>query len=188
MITYKTARALSILRDMCVTATEFAEHMWPDSPGWQRMSNVGTHGASAGACMPYAAGGYLGRLRKRGLVEHDSRRGLYMLTHVGTIALDAYIASLDPWLIACRTRLGPWTEVGTECDVESARAIAQDLFLEDAKKQIIVVRNRPLWEDGKPRIQLGAKDAQLYEQTHGIKPPIRADARGMISDRESDWF
>lgn len=64
----KTIQALTIIRNNEISLPkEFARLMWPDSEGWQRVHNVG-HGASRGAGMAYAAGGFLGKLRSQGLI------------------------------------------------------------------------------------------------------------------------
>lgn len=64
-------RALEIVaRYGPIMPREFAALMWPDSPGWKRHSKCGPKGVSQGGGMRLAAGGYLGRLRKRGLVNY----------------------------------------------------------------------------------------------------------------------
>lgn len=47
---------------------EFAMLMWPDAPGWLRSIRANNRSCPGGG-MNLAAGGYLGRLRQRGLVE-----------------------------------------------------------------------------------------------------------------------
>ncbi len=67
-LTPTQVRALTILRDHGpLTPRAFAQKMWPDSPGWQRCYKCGPHGASDGIMMALAGGGYLGKLRQRGL-------------------------------------------------------------------------------------------------------------------------
>lgn len=76
-----TLRALAILRDwpkthdICdhIRPREFAELMWPDSPGWSRCHKCGPYGSSFGAMMPKVGGGFLGKLRARGLITYASR-------------------------------------------------------------------------------------------------------------------
>jgi hypothetical protein len=76
-----TLRALAILRDwpkthdICdhIRPREFAELMWPDSPGWSRCHKCGPYGSSFGAMMPKVGGGFLGKLRARGLITYSSR-------------------------------------------------------------------------------------------------------------------
>jgi hypothetical protein len=46
---------------------EFARLLWPDSEGWQRRSKVG-HGTTIGGGMRLAGGGFIGKLRQRGLI------------------------------------------------------------------------------------------------------------------------
>lgn len=63
-------RALSILvHHGDISARQFAERMWPDSPGWSRVINTGPNGATHGKGMWLAAGSYLAKLRDRGLVR-----------------------------------------------------------------------------------------------------------------------
>lgn len=50
-----------------ITATEFAELMWPDSEGWNRVKNCG-NGATRGRGMVLAGGSYLAKLKKQGLI------------------------------------------------------------------------------------------------------------------------
>jgi hypothetical protein len=64
-------RALVIVRDNSgITAGNFGWRMWPENPGWRRMSNVG-HGSAAGVGMCRAAGCFLGKLRRAGYIETD---------------------------------------------------------------------------------------------------------------------
>jgi len=69
-MTETQARALTILNvdihDM-MTAGHFAKKMWPDSEGWTRVKNTG-NGATSGKGMWLAAGSYLAKLHKKGLV------------------------------------------------------------------------------------------------------------------------
>lgn len=55
-----------------ISPREFAQLMWPDSPGWQRSHRCG-YGASRGAMMPKVGGGFLGRLYHRGLITTGNR-------------------------------------------------------------------------------------------------------------------
>lgn len=50
-----------------VPAGDLAYALWPDSPGWNKVKNVGTRGA-ARAAMFRPAQGLLGKMRKAGLV------------------------------------------------------------------------------------------------------------------------
>ncbi len=78
--------ALVIIRDNQIhRPKEFALLMWPNSEGWQRVHNVG-HGASRGAAMAKAAGGYLGKLRTKELIREpwfDDYDSYYQLTDKG---------------------------------------------------------------------------------------------------------
>ncbi len=72
-LTEKTIKALRILRkhgDM--RPARFAEKMWPNSEKWSHPVKCGTHGVHRGGGMYMAAGGYLGRLARRGLVIYVS--------------------------------------------------------------------------------------------------------------------
>lgn len=58
-------KALTILAEAeDITPRQFAREMWPDSPGWKRSHKCGPYGASRGAMMPMAGGGYLGKLSR----------------------------------------------------------------------------------------------------------------------------
>ena len=73
-------RALVILRDHGpLRPREFAELMWPDSEGWLRYAKCGPYGSHKGGGMYLAGGGFLGRLRVKGLVEYGLN-GSYMLS------------------------------------------------------------------------------------------------------------
>ena len=76
---------------------QFAEVMWPDSPCWRHSCRVG-HGASRGAGMSLAAGGYLGKLARKGWIimryqflGKEYRRLGYDLTDDGKKALDGLV-------------------------------------------------------------------------------------------------
>lgn len=69
-LTDSRRRALLVVRDAPgIRPEEFARRMWPDNPGWDRFSNIGRGGSRAGVGMALAGGGYLGRLKKAGLVR-----------------------------------------------------------------------------------------------------------------------
>lgn len=82
-------RALVILRDHgSLMAREFAMLMWPDAPGWKRVSRCGPNGSSTGGGMNLAGGAYIGRLRRKGWVAFaDSRCYTHGLTGEGAKAL-----------------------------------------------------------------------------------------------------
>lgn len=84
-------RALKILRDArALMPRDFAHKMWPDSEGWDRQSKCGPKGAHRGGGMYLAAGGFLGRLCKRGLADRRydrHRRQTYVITAKGRRAL-----------------------------------------------------------------------------------------------------
>lgn len=62
-------KALEIIRDHGpIRPREFARKMWPDSEGWRRSSRAGLYGSSRGGGMNLAAGGYLGKLARKGWI------------------------------------------------------------------------------------------------------------------------
>lgn len=64
-----TGRALQILKEKEVkTSRDFAELMWPDSPCWQKVYNIG-HGATRGVGMWLAGGSLLGKLHHAGFIS-----------------------------------------------------------------------------------------------------------------------
>lgn len=66
-------RALQILIDYPgITPGLFAQHMWPDSPAWGRVSHVG-NGSATGVGITRAGGGFLGKLAKAGLTRSHWR-------------------------------------------------------------------------------------------------------------------
>lgn len=84
-------RALDILaNNPGITAGEFAEMMWPNSPGWNRQIKSGTKGVSAGRGMCKAGGSYLGRLARRGLARYSERLKGHCLTVLGEGRLRAH--------------------------------------------------------------------------------------------------
>jgi len=81
-----TEQALDILRQYPdgLTAKGFAYHMWPDSPYWRVSYKVG-RGSTRGAAVWRAAGGFLGRLVRAGLIrrrQNDSLQWVYMVERV----------------------------------------------------------------------------------------------------------
>lgn len=82
-----TLKALQILKDAGsdgLMPGEFARLMWPDTPNWGKVYNVG-HGATYGAGMWKAAGGFLGRLQHRGLAlwARPAGVGIYTISPEG---------------------------------------------------------------------------------------------------------
>ena len=70
-------RALTTLdRHEALLPNEFARLMWPDAPGWRHHTRCGRKGVTPGGGMVLAAGGYLGRLCKAGLIERQYARGI----------------------------------------------------------------------------------------------------------------
>ena len=91
-LTESQRRALSILAGEAMAPREFAQAMWPESLGHNRMTNCGQKSVTRGGGMNLAGGGYLGKLRKGGLVRpshewtYDNR---YAITAEGRQALRA---------------------------------------------------------------------------------------------------
>ena len=64
-LTLAQVKALTILAEHGpLSPAQFAERMWPDSPAWH-------FSGPRRAVMGYTGGGYLGRLRRLGLVEYE---------------------------------------------------------------------------------------------------------------------
>ena len=93
MITDTCARALQILADcdhQGIWPSRFADKMWPDSPGHRRSHKCGPYGSSPGAMMPMVAGGYLGKLNRRGFTTQtwsESNQRFHHLSMAGDQAL-----------------------------------------------------------------------------------------------------
>ena len=85
-----TIRALMIIRDYKITqAKQFALFMWPDSPAWMRDKSNGNNRSVIGGGMPLAAGSFLAKLEKRGLIRTSFiQDGLYSLTDDGEEMLE----------------------------------------------------------------------------------------------------
>jgi len=65
----RTIEALQILKDHPeISATSFALFFWPDSNMHKKTSNQG-HGACRGKAAWLAAGSFMGKLKKKGLVK-----------------------------------------------------------------------------------------------------------------------
>ena len=65
---------------------EFAQEMWPDSPGYQHYHKCGPYSSVRGGMMAKVGGGYLGKLHKRGLTVRTIE-GRHYLTTEGQRAL-----------------------------------------------------------------------------------------------------
>lgn len=89
-LTRPQQRALAAVRDLgdelvgtalvpavYVAPRQVAQRLWPDSPGWKRVSRRrdGEGAGAAGATMPMKAATLLWRLQGRGLVERRGGRG-----------------------------------------------------------------------------------------------------------------
>lgn len=72
MITEKQRQALQIVKEHGpIRPREFAQFMWPDSPGWRHHSKCGPKGSHRGGGMYLAGGNYLGKLRKQGWIKKE---------------------------------------------------------------------------------------------------------------------
>lgn len=68
-LTAARRRALEIIRDHGpIGPGVFAVYMWPDSPCWKKVYKCGNQASSRGIAMAYAAGGFLGKLRREDLI------------------------------------------------------------------------------------------------------------------------
>lgn len=81
-------KALQIVRDHPgISASYFAELMWPDSHMHSKVSNQG-HGATRGKAAWLCGGSYLGKLRKKEWVTPDYASGHgYRLSSAGAAIL-----------------------------------------------------------------------------------------------------
>lgn len=65
-------RALEIVQsNPGISAAEFARKMWPESHGWNTRRKCGGYGVHKGGGMYVAAGQYLGKLHRAGLVKRS---------------------------------------------------------------------------------------------------------------------
>jgi hypothetical protein len=89
-LTETQARALQIIREHnIVMARQFARFMWPVSDGWSTHTNCG-RGVSKGGGMNLAAGGYLGKLRRRKLINGTGGGRRFVLTDLGIRSLEVF--------------------------------------------------------------------------------------------------
>ena len=90
-VTNPQNRALQILSENRIERPgQFARLMWPDAEGWARTTKCGAYGVCRGGGMRMAAGGYLGRLRKAGLVKNgwsEAGQRIFTLTDAGQAAM-----------------------------------------------------------------------------------------------------
>jgi hypothetical protein len=71
LLTPELRRALEIVRDhpAVLGPGTFAFKMWPESPGWSKLTKISNrNGVRHGAMMPMTGGSYLEKLRKKGLI------------------------------------------------------------------------------------------------------------------------
>lgn len=84
MLSKAQRRALEILRDNPgIAPRAFAKKMWPDSEGHKHHTKCGNKGVSVGGGMNLAAGGFLGKLAKAGLVAAGHEWRLYGMGPLG---------------------------------------------------------------------------------------------------------
>lgn len=93
-LTERTLQALTIVAEHPgITPANFAHLMWPASEKWKHSVRCGVNGVSIGGGMRLAAGGYLGKLYRRGLIGTATpRTGVgvgYALSVAGREALSA---------------------------------------------------------------------------------------------------
>lgn len=92
-MTKSVRRALETLRRVGeVYPRRFAREMWPDSPCWKHHTKAGNKGVMLAGGMNLAAGGYLAKLMKRGLVSlrySSTSQPFYSLSMEGRKALEA---------------------------------------------------------------------------------------------------
>ena len=70
-MTSRQLQALEIIRsNPGITAKQFAHFFWPDHDGQYKHSNNGSNGSTLGKTMWLMGGGYLGKLRNKGLVRN----------------------------------------------------------------------------------------------------------------------
>ena len=101
-LTQNQRKALEIISqhgDNIRCPTDFGHFMWPDAEGWRKVGKCG-YGSTYGVGMRLASGGYLGRLRKAGLIdwrycEHEGRQ--FFLTDEGRKALDSKESEPGGW-------------------------------------------------------------------------------------------
>lgn len=90
-LTEKTARALQILREHNVTmARQFGRlYFGNDHPSWRKVGKCG-HGSHRGVGLTIGAGGFLGRLRRRKLIDGYGAGMRFTLTALGERSLNAF--------------------------------------------------------------------------------------------------
>lgn len=93
MATDAQIRALTIISSNEIERpAHFARLMWPNAEAWCRPAKCGNHGVSKGGGMRMAGGGYIGKLRKAGLIEWYRtwpKRDLLRLTDAGKAVLSS---------------------------------------------------------------------------------------------------
>lgn len=89
-LTDSQTKALTIIRDNKIHyAAEFARLYFDEgNPGWRRISRCGAYGSSRGGGLILFAGGYLGKLRKAGLISGIGSGYQFRLTENGRDALE----------------------------------------------------------------------------------------------------
>ena len=88
-----TGKALKILAENEVKmARQFARLMWPNSPCWEKVYNIGAYGATKGVGMWLVGGSFLGKLRDQGLIRQSVYDGRFVLTDKGEERLSGEIS------------------------------------------------------------------------------------------------
>lgn len=92
----RTIEALIILRDKKPQSfAQFAKLFWPENLMHRRHTNCGTHGSRRGAGAWFAAGSYIAKLERAGLVRKCcsasgiEKLGIAYLSNVGHEVLDS---------------------------------------------------------------------------------------------------
>lgn len=86
--------ALKVLdRHGPVSCPAFAAIMWPNSPDWGVLHNVGRGGSARSTQIVRSAGAYLAKLGKRGWVYRNFVTNEYSITAAGTAALEGQAVS-----------------------------------------------------------------------------------------------
>lgn len=95
VLTEAQEKALQIVQEHGPIAPAwFSELMWPDSPARRRVYKCGPKGSTRGSGLWLSAGGFLGKLRRKGWVEYKFsgyrpiRRLGYILTAEGRDVLE----------------------------------------------------------------------------------------------------
>jgi hypothetical protein len=91
ILTDSQYKALCILREHGkIRPREFAQAMWPNSPGWRRVSKCGPYGVTRGGGMCIAGGCYLGKLNRKGWTKCEWNGSRHSLSDAGKDVLEEH--------------------------------------------------------------------------------------------------